>query len=333
MSDIKNIIVIGASAGGITALRKIVAGLSSEMDIAVLAVLHVSPDSNCDIIAATLQKETTLRCVVPTDDTLISKGCFYLAPANRQMMAKDNLLRITHGTEENKYRPSIDVLFRSAAVVFSNRVIGVILTGMLEDGTSGMWAVKRCGGICIVQRPGEAEFSDMPNSVMNKIKVDYIDDLHQIPKTIEDILNKPLPPEVAIPKELMIEAKITENMMSDIQQLKKIGDQSDFVCPDCGGGLWEIKNDPTHRYRCYTGHVYTENLLQKIQNGKIDESIWVSIRMLEEKVNLLSLMSNRDENNEDRKVRYENRVGELNSHIERLKNLLSDVASTLNKGA
>jgi two-component system chemotaxis response regulator CheB len=333
MSDIKNIIVIGASAGGITALKKVVAGLSSKMEIAVLAVLHVSPDSNCDIIASTLQKDTTLKCVVPSDGTLIRQGVFYLAPANRQMMVKNNVLRITHGTEENKYRPSIDVLFRSAAVLFANHVIGIILTGMLEDGTSGMWAVKRCGGICIVQRPGEAEFPDMPNSVINKLEVDYIDDLHQIPKTIEELLSKPLPPEVAIPEELRIEAKITENMMSDIQQLKKIGDQSDFVCPDCGGGLWEIKNDPTHRYRCYTGHVYTENLLQKIQNSKIDESIWVSIRMLEEKVNLLSLMSNRDDQNEDRRARYGNRIIELNSHIERLKNLLSDVASTLNKGA
>src|SRR5258708_6309390 len=129
MPAIKNIIVIGASAGGITALRKVIAGLPSGLDIAVLVMLHVSADSDCAVIASILQKHSKLQCHVGANGTVIRKGCLYLAPANNQMLVKDSHLRITHGTQENKYRPSIDVLFRSAAVFFANRVIGVILTG------------------------------------------------------------------------------------------------------------------------------------------------------------------------------------------------------------
>lgn len=245
-------------------------------------------------------------------------------------MLKKDILHLNRGPHENKYRPSIDVLFRSAAVEYGNRSIGIILTGLFEDGTSGMWAIKRCGGICIIQDPSEADFSDMPQSVLNKLKVDHQARLEDIPKIIKEILEKPLPQEQSVPQELYIEAKITEKMMSEIDEMKKIGDKSDFVCPDCGGALWELKNDPTHRYRCYTGHVFTENLLHDLKDEKIEESIWISIRMLEEKENLLLLMAKRGNGEEgERSAIFDDRVKDVRTHINRLKSFLSRLDNDL----
>jgi two-component system chemotaxis response regulator CheB len=219
-------------------------------------------------------------------------------------------------------------LFRSAAVHYSNRVIGIILTGMLEDGTSGMYAVKQCGGICIVQEPTDAEHPDMPKSVLNLVNVDHAALLTDIPYILQEILHGPLPEQQPVPEELKIEANITERMMSEINDLKKIADHSDFTCPECGGGLWKIKNDPTQRYRCHTGHVYTQNLLDEEQDGKIEESIWISVRMLEERRNLLLLMCNqaREGNHPELAGTNHQRADELNEHISRLKGVLTKLA-------
>ncbi|HEX8575934.1 MAG TPA: chemotaxis protein CheB [Flavobacterium sp.] len=331
MKDIRNIIVIGASAGGIAAINKVVAGLSGQKEIVVLVVLHVSRKSNSSIIAAGFQKHTSLICEVATNGMPIVEGHLYLAPPDHQFMVKDGFIKINQGPHENKYRPSIDILFRSVAVNYGHRVIGVILTGLLEDGTSGMHAIKRSGGICIVQEPSEAEYADMPRSVLNKIEVDYQATMKDIPVIIKEILKQPLPPEQPIPAELQIEADITEKMMSSINQLKKIADRSDFVCPDCGGGLWHVKNDPVHRYRCHTGHVYTEKLLSDIQDENIEESVWVSIRMLEEKRNLLLLMATREDQSGDTQLAmaYQKRINEVSTHINRLKSFLIKLSEDL----
>jgi two-component system chemotaxis response regulator CheB len=330
----RNIIVIGASAGGIPALKKVLGGLSATLDAAILIVLHVSPRSNCSVIAQGFQKQTVLPCTVASDMMPLEGGVVYLAPADHHLMVKDTMLRVTNGPHENKYRPAVDVLFRSAAVAFGHRVIGIVLTGMLEDGTSGMLAIKRSGGLCIVQDPDTAEFSDMPQSVLNNVMVDYIGSPDEIPEIIQEIVSKPLPPHTIIPNELQIEADITEKMMSNIDDLKLIADRSNFICPDCGGGLWEIKNDPLHRYRCHTGHVYNEKLLFDLQDQKIEESVWVAIRLLEEKVNLMVLMQSRNGNQGEvsaRSLLYQKRIDEMNMHIERLKLFLGALATEFHR--
>jgi two-component system chemotaxis response regulator CheB len=324
MNQIRNLIVIGASAGGIKAIIQVIEGFPETIDAAIVIVLHVSKKSNPDNLIAIFQRHTTLKCEVALDKKEIERGKIYLAQPEHHLLVKNHKMHLNQGPEENKYRPSIDVLFRSAGVHFGNRTIGIILTGMLDDGTSGMYAIKSCGGLCIVQNPSEAEYSDMPLSVLNRIEVDYMADLAEIPFIVQDILNKPLPPQIAIPNELKVEADITEKLMSDINDLKKIAQRSDFVCPDCGGGLWEVKNDPTHRYRCHTGHVYSEKLLYDLQDIQIEESIWVSIRMLEEKRNMLRLLAGRKIGNTfDSNISLNGkRIDDIEEHINRLKILL-----------
>ena len=219
------------------------------------------------------------------------------------------------------------MLFRSAAVHHGNRVIGIILTGMLEDGTSGMSAVKRCGGTCIVQTPSEAEFLSMPQSVVNVVDVDYQADLAKIPKLIDMLLGIPLPDRVEVPIELEREAEITTRMASGIDDLKTIGNRSDLSCPDCGGRLFLIKNDPAVRYRCHTGHTYTEKLLLDLQRTKLEESVWVSIRMLEERANLMKVRASRP-NDEARSLGHKRSLDQTENHIDILKQFLDNLGNT-----
>jgi two-component system chemotaxis response regulator CheB len=331
MAKLKRIIVFGASAGGIPAISTVISGLPADLDAAVFVVLHVSSRSSAANLARIFQKHTGLICKPGTDGELILPGHLYIASPNYHMMLKDGRVRTNQGTRENKYRPSIDVLFRSAAVAYGVQVVGVVLTGLLEDGTSGMSAIKRCGGICIVQEPEDAEYSDMPQSVLNKIRVD-----HQVPLTgmsdlLKIILREALPEPVPVPRELQVEAEITENMMTTINDLKKIGDKSDFVCPDCGGSLYAVKNDPVPRYRCHTGHVYTENTLYDVQGLHLEESVWVSIRMLEERYNMLQLMAthSREANMGELAASQVDRASEMEKHIERLKIVLAKLTQDL----
>ena len=330
MNQIRNLIAIGASAGGIRAIIKVIEGFPETIDAAIMIVLHLSRKSSSQNIIEICQRHTTLKCEVAQDMTEIEKGKIYLARPEHHLMVKNNIIRLNQGPEENKHRPSIDVLFRSVAVYFGNKEIGIILTGMLDDGTSGMYAIKSCGGLCLIQNPSESEYSDMPLNVLRRMEVDYVADLVEIPIIVQDLLKKPLPSQIAIPNELKVEAEITEKLMSDINDLKKIAKQSDFVCPDCGGGLWQIKNDPTHRYRCYTGHVYTEKLLQDLQDLKIEESIWIAIRMLEEKRNMLQLLVSRRNGATGNQTIFSlnKRIDEIAEHIQRLKTLVIKISDS-----
>jgi two-component system chemotaxis response regulator CheB len=262
---------------------------------------------------------------------VIRPGYLYIAPPSHHMMLKDGKVRINQGTMENRYRPSIDVLFRSTAVAYGVQVIGIVLTGMLDDGTSGMSAIKRCGGICIVQEPGDAAYSDMPQSVLNKIQVDYQVPVEEMGGLVKNIMHEPLPDQVTIPRELQIEAKITANMGTTIKDLPEIGHISDFVCPECGGGLYAVKNEPVPRYRCHTGHVYTENALYDMQGFHLEESVWVSIRMLEERYNLLLLMATHAKESGMAELAESNvsRATEIEKHIERLKFVLAKLTEDL----
>jgi two-component system chemotaxis response regulator CheB len=331
MKKIKKIIVIGASAGGIPAIKTLLTDLPPDLKAAVFVVLHVSSRSSGWNLAKIFQKHTTLVCKPGTDGELIEPGYLYIAPPNHHMMLKNGKVSTNQGTRENKYRPSIDVLFRSAAVAYGVQVVGIVLTGLLEDGTSGMSAIKRCGGTCIVQEPDDAEYSDMPQSVLNKIRVDHQVPLTEMGALLKTILHKPLAKRVPVPRELQVEADITEKMMTTINDLKEIGIKSDFVCPDCGGSLYAIKNDPAPRYRCHTGHVYTQNTLYDVQGLHLEESVWISIRMLEERYNLLLLMATNAKESGMDEIAGSNisRAAEMEKHIERLKVVLAKLTEDL----
>jgi two-component system, chemotaxis family, protein-glutamate methylesterase/glutaminase len=324
MSDLKYLVVIGASAGGLKTVSELIAQIDPALDAAYITVLHLSKNSAIDVVVNRIQKSTKMNCHVVREETTPEKGNIYLAPADHHLIISGDSLKLTSGPAENGWRPSIDVLFRSAAVAYNSRVIGIILTGLLDDGTSGMGSIKKCGGITIVQEPAEAEFDAMPMSVIRNVEVDYRVPVSDIAYILQDLASKAMPKKSNVPPEIRIEAEITERMNSSISQLPQIGTHSNYTCPDCGGNLWEIEKDVVKRYRCHTGHVYTRDLLVKKQGEMVEESLWTAIRMMEERRNLLqsSFETVKKNSQEEAETGRLELAQEYEKHIQVLKSLL-----------
>jgi two-component system chemotaxis response regulator CheB len=185
MNEPKFVIVVGASAGGLNALSEFAGQLKPEIDAAVFIVMHLSRTSISDFLMHRLQPLTQLQCEVATEGATIKKGHIYVASPNLHLLVKKGKIILGRGPEENRWRPSIDVLFRAAAAAYSTRAIGVVLTGLLNDGTTGMLAIKRSGGTCIVQDPNEAEYPDMPLSVLDNMEVNYCISLAEMGEVIQ----------------------------------------------------------------------------------------------------------------------------------------------------
>lgn len=319
-NEVRNIITIGASAGGIAAVSKLAAGFKNEFDAAVFVVIHISRNSLTEIILGQIQKQTVLKCIIPTDGEEIQNSRIYLAPADHHMMLEKGKISVKRGAFDNHWRPSIDVLFRSAAAVYNSCVTGIILTGLLDDGTSGMSAISRSGGKCMVQDPKEAEFPDMPESVLKNMAVDYKVSINEMGYILTDLFSRSACAVGEAPEDVKLEAEISLRMSSNVEDLEKLGSLSTFSCPDCGGILVRIENDPISRYRCYTGHSFTEKILEAAQIKGLEESIWIAIRMMEERKNLLKGVPVLHE-----ETRTE-RIAQMNIHIDRLKRILIDLS-------
>jgi len=328
----KFIIVAGASAGGMNALIELVSQFNVEMDVAVFIVMHLSRTSISDFLVHRLQPHTSLKCEVAKESLPIKKGHIYVAAPNHHLLVKKDIIILGGGPEENRWRPSIDVLFRSAAAAYSTRVIGIILTGSLDDGTAGMMAIKRSGGITIVQDPNEAEYSDMPLSVVDNMKVDYCISLASMGEAIVSIL-KTTPRKIPAPADVVIESKIAERVVVDYDNVRKIGEKSIFACPDCGGGLWSINKDngKPDRYRCHIGHSYSEKDLVVKQGEILESTLWIALRIMEERRNLLKKME--DDNRRKGLTRistnYRQKGKEIQFHVDKMKEILFATQTTL----
>jgi two-component system chemotaxis response regulator CheB len=313
-----NIVVVGTSAGGFSAASKLLANFPDNINAAVFLVIHVSKNSMTQIIVNHIQKHTELICRVAIDGEQIKNGVVYLAPADNHMLIDDDKILVQKGAYENHFRPSIDVLFRSAAANYGSCVTGVILTGMLDDGTSGMYAIKKSGGICIVQDPQEAEFPTMPETVLRNLEVDYTLPVAEIGYVIADLLlDRACIPE-EIPKEVTFEAEITKRMSSEIVNLTPLGEGTMFTCPDCGGVIRKIYDDAITRYRCFTGHTFTEASLMENQVRKLEESLWTAVRMMEERKHLLRGLGEESDTASER-------ASQMEIHIRRLKGMLQNL--------
>lgn len=322
--------VVGASAGGFQAVADLMSHMPPGLDTAFFVVVHLSSKSVGAVLVQFIQKHTFYRCSLAVNNEHIKKGHVYVAPPDYHLIIKNGYMRIMQGPHENRWRPSIDVLFRSAAAAYDSHTIGIILSGLLDDGTSGMSAIKRSGGICIVQEPHDAEFDDMPNNVLNNVDVDHSIPVSEMGYVLDDIFSKPfLNKELRqVPDDVKIESEITERMNISMNELDKIGIRSNYSCPDCGGALWEMTGDAVPRYRCYTGHTFTGKVLLEKQAEGLEESIWVSIRMLEERRNLLRRMAKKQSGSSvtGSELDMNERADELRKHIERMKSLLVSIA-------
>jgi two-component system chemotaxis response regulator CheB len=325
-----HVVVFGTSAGGYSALDKIVTQLNPDINAAFCIVVHLSNSEVQTTLAKRLQPLTKLRCTVAKSGLLLKKGTIYIAQPGRHLLIKEDKLIIGHGPEENNYRPSINVLFRSAAVAFRNRTIGIILTGLMTDGVAGMEAIKSCGGTLVVQDPKESEFPELPMATLESVKVDYSIPLAKMGTTITYIIKKKIKKKVIVPKHILAESKRSEKMAASIEGMDDVGKQSPYGCPDCGGVLWEKKegkDDLSSSYRCHTGHVYTEMELLLKQAKATESTIWIAIRIMEERKHLLLKIAGNYKKKKMSKMAglYDGKADDMKSHIEKMKILLTTI--------
>jgi two-component system chemotaxis response regulator CheB len=320
-SNGRHIIVIGTSAGGLEALDEVMGQLPAGLPASIFIVQHMAAEATGGALLHRLGSHS-LSCKLASDGESFKNGNVCIAPADYHLLVKKKRLLVTKGARENRYRPSIDPLFRSAAVAYGPGVIGVILTGMLDDGTAGLIAVKKCGGVTVVQDPKDAAYPEMPQSALNNLKVDHCVPLGEMGLLLEKLVQQPPGPSRPIPEDIRTEAEIAERVLSDIAQVNTLGSQVPYNCPNCGGVLWEMDNPDLKRFRCHTGHSFTSEALLDSQTEKIEEALWVSLRMLEERKNLLNNMDQKELRANGKKTSYAERAKETDVHIGRIREML-----------
>lgn len=289
----RDIIVIGGSAGALPALLTLVAGLPPELKARVFVVLHRSAHES-DTLGTLLARHTKLSVRAPKDGQPLENGTICVAPPDRHLIVKDDHIRITTGPRENQWRPSIDVLFRSAAVAFGPRVSAVLLSGALDDGSAGVAAIKRCGGLVIVQDPAEAIVREMPESAIRNTRVDHVVPAQQIASLIERVAGEVAPAAQPVPAELILEAQIAESGSTSVEVQNRLGRLTPYTCTDCGGPLWE-QHEGGLRYRCLTGHALSARALEKGLDENLDVALWAAVRQFEQRANLQLAMAQDEE--------------------------------------
>jgi two-component system chemotaxis response regulator CheB len=315
----RDIIVIGTSAGGRDAVDAVISQLPTDIPASIFIVQHLSPESEGSAIVDRLRRYKAFESALATDGQIFQRGRIYVAPPDRHLLLKKKTMLVTKGARENRSRPGIDPLFRSAAVAHGSHVIGVVLTGMLDDGTAGLAAIKKCGGVTIVQDPSEATFAGMPQSAMANVKVDHCVRLAEMGALLERLVRGPAGESKDIPDDVRTEATIAERVLSDVTAVEGLGDQVPYNCPNCGGVLWQIDKSPMQRFRCHTGHSYTAASLLAEQTEKIEETLWISLRMFEERKNLLNTMAAQPGSGGSSTTE---RAKEADMHIERIRAIL-----------
>jgi two-component system chemotaxis response regulator CheB len=279
------VVVIGASAGGVAALLDLTAALPSNFPAVVAVVLHVGKQQSK--LPELLTQRGRMPAVHAREGQVPLPGTIYVAPPDHHLLLTPGAMHLNRGARENYARPAIDPLFRTAAIGWRERAIGVVLTGQLDDGTAGLAAIKACGGTAIVQDPDTAIESSMPASALANVAVDHCLPLQRIPEILLQLVGGiPTATPQMPPKDLLAEQAAFEGK-NHMENLAAVAIPSTLTCPDCGGSLWEIKKVHPLRYRCHTGHAFTARNLENAQAQDAEHSLWSSLRSLKEREMLL----------------------------------------------
>lgn len=321
------IVTIGASAGGVESLRNLFGSLRPIQDATFLVVLHV-PAHSPSHLDRVLASATTMPVSSPKDRDALKPGHVYVAPADQHLMLEDGIVRLTRGPKECRVRPAIDVLFRSAAVVYGPRVIGVVLSGMLDDGTAGLWAIKDRGGAALVQDPADAMHAPMPESAIHHVKVDLVAPCSGLAKEIAKITSgKPGSEKKRDAGRIGTENRIASEGNGLQLGVMDMGKVSQYTCPDCNGVLVQIEEGSIVRFRCHTGHAFSLQTLLAEVSESIDKGLWDTIRAIEERVLLLRQISDLETGlPPERAKALATLADDSEANIKALKDLVMDVS-------
>ena len=284
----RDTIVVGASAGGIPALRRLLGALPADLPAAVLITLHQGRlAGRLDEI---LRAATALPVAFVSDDVPLEPGRVYLAPPDRHLIVLGDVAQVTTGPREMRARPAINPLFRTAAASRGSRVLAVQLTGMLDDGVAGLEAVRRCGGLVLVQDPADAEYPEMPQAAIGAGEVDHVGSIESIAGWLRERVTEVAPPS-PIPEDVALEARLSTAEPSRPASTEQLGEQVAVGCPDCGGPLWQVGYGDNAVYRCHVGHSLSARAVLEAQADGIERSLWVAVRSLAERAAMLQRLA------------------------------------------
>jgi two-component system chemotaxis response regulator CheB len=285
----RDIVVIGGSAGSGRPLQQLVSDLSEDFPASLFIATHV-PSESPGYLADVLSRVSPLPVKPAVDGQPIERGCIYVAVPDRHLLVIDGTVRLGHGPRENMTRPAIDPLFRSAALSYGSRTVGVLLSGMLNDGASGLWAIKECGGTAVVQHPLDAESDQMPLAALEIVAADEVAPASELAKVLAQIVRGEAGEADSCPESIALEVDIASGARLGSDALRSIADPSALSCPDCNGVLSELRNQEPLRFRCQIGHAYTAEFVAN-RTEEVDHAMRVALRIMEERVTLVTRMA------------------------------------------
>ena len=284
-----DIIVIGGSAGAVEPLKTLIEALPGDLAAAVCVVVHIPPSSP-GRLPEILQRHAAVRVGWAHDGQALRAGHVHVAPSDHHLVVEHDRVRLTRAPRENHSRPAIDPLFRSAAFSFGPHVIAVLLSGRLDDGTAGLWAVKERGGIAIVQDPHEATHPDMPRNALEYTRADHVVRAVEIAPLLVELVRERArtvahaatpTPELELEVQIAMEANALE------RGVLSLGAPTSYTCPECHGVLVRLEQGGIPRFRCHTGHAFSLDSLLAAVTESVEETLWSALRAVEETVLLL----------------------------------------------
>jgi two-component system chemotaxis response regulator CheB len=261
------------------------------LPVAVFVVLHMGASSH---LAEVLRGRSALPVLRARSGRRIEHGRVYVAVPGVHLLLHDNHVLLRRGPRENLTRPAVDPLFRSAACSFGARVVGVVLSGALNDGTAGLRAIKRCGGVAVVQQPLEAAVPGMPLNALRHVEVDYVAPASGLGAIVARLAREPAGDTPPIPLEIRLETAIAAQELAGMQTEERLGQLSRFTCPECHGSLWEIDDGSLLRYRCHVGHAFTAEVMLDAQTVSAEEMLWSLMRAHQERAALARRMAQQE---------------------------------------
>ncbi|GLY16001.1 chemotaxis protein CheB [Kineosporia sp. NBRC 101677] len=290
----RDVVVVGASAGGVEAITKLLSPLPADLPACVLVVLH-TPPSGVNALATILDRVTALRVVAAQGETPLARGTVIVARPDHHLLVVDDRAILTRGPRENGHRPAVDVLFRSAARALGPRVIGVVLSGALDDGSAGLVSVRNEGGVAVVQDPRDASQPSMPRSAIAAVTPDVVLPVADLPAALMELIGVEVPQSVPGPDHHLLEQEIAVSRMDPeaIDAHQRPGVAAGLSCPDCHGPLFEIDENGYLRYRCRVGHAWSVQSLLAQTDAALEGALWMALRTLEEKSSLAADMGER----------------------------------------
>jgi two-component system chemotaxis response regulator CheB len=327
----RDVIVIGGSAGAFEALRNLVRDLPRDLPAAIFIVLHLGESS---VLAALLGRCSALPVEAAQSGTTFERGRIYVAVPGMHLLVHDDHVLLRRGPRENHSRPAIDALFRSAAASCGGRVIGVVMSGSLSDGTAGLRAIKRCGGVAIVQKPEDAVVSSMPRNALRHVDVDHVRSIAEMPALLASLVREPAGPSPEVPVDIRLEAAIAAQELADMKVDEMLGKISPFTCPECHGALWEIRDGPMLRFRCHVGHAYTADAVLMAQGDEIDRMLETLQRAHQERAAFARRMAKQERAEQRHKLadRLETRAREYEDDAKLVMGLIRNGLGTAGDG-